>query len=67
MSGNDGNAQIEQPKELVEFLTSLIDSKYIPSDNFDKVDLIFNLSPSGGSVTTFRDFCRIPSGKASVG
>lgn len=37
------------------------------SDNFESVDLIFNFNPSGGSVTTLSDFCKIPNGKASVG
>lgn len=28
---------------------------------------MFNFNPSGGYVTTFRDFWRIPNGNASVG
>merc|ERR1712072_1051025 len=32
-----------------------------------KVARIFNFRPSGGSVTTFKDFCNMPMGKRSVG
>lgn len=28
---------------------------------------MFNLIPSGGSITTFKAFWRIPNGKSSVG
>jgi len=34
---------------------------------FAKVALMFNLRPSGGSVTTLRLFCKMPMGKRSVG
>jgi hypothetical protein len=37
------------------------------SESFEIVDLILSFNPSGGSVTTFNAFCKIPNGKASVG
>lgn len=39
----------------------------ISSDSFERVDFMLSFKPSGGSVTTFNAFWRIPSGKASVG